>query len=112
MNKVIDYVAMGKRIRRARKIKGFTQEHLAEICFLSAAHMGHIERGTRLPSLEAVFRVSKALGISMDYLMNTSLNTDDDLIQNIDDLIRREEKPELKTLISMIREIANKMDEA
>ena len=76
MDREINYIAMGERIRRARENEHLTQEQLSEICSLSPAHMGHIERGTRTPSLEAVFRISKALNISMDYMLTNSLTPD------------------------------------
>ena len=55
MNKNIDYTALGKRIKNKRIEKGFTQEQLGELCELSAAHIGHIERGTRILSVDVLF---------------------------------------------------------
>ena len=111
MSNIIDYVAMGERIRRARENARLTQWQLADICILSAAHMGHIERGSRLPSLEAVFRIARALNISMDYLIADSLNSDEVLLNNINSLLRSNNKLKPKTLASTIRAIADKMDE-
>lgn len=54
MNKNIDYTALGKRIKEKRIEKGFTQEQLGELCELSAAHIGHIERGTRILSVDVL----------------------------------------------------------
>ena len=68
MERELDYVALGMRIRQARKENHVTQEQLGEICELSTAHIGHIERGTRIPSLDTLFRISQALHVSMDYL--------------------------------------------
>ncbi|MCL2661985.1 MAG: helix-turn-helix domain-containing protein [Oscillospiraceae bacterium] len=112
MSNIINYVAMGERIRRARENARLTQWQLADICFLSAAHMGHIERGSRLPSLEAVFRISKALNISMDYLISDSLSSDEVLLNNISALLRSTSKVKPKTLVLTVRAIADKMDEA
>jgi len=112
MSKVINYVAMGDRIRRARETERLTQEQLADLCILSAAHMGHIERGSRLPSLEAIFRISKTLNVSMDYLLEGSLLSDDILLNNINALLRNSEKLSTKTIVSTIRAIADKIDEA
>ena len=111
MNREIDYVAMGERIRRARENERLTQEQLAEICSLSTAHMGHIERGTRTPSLEAVFRISKFLHIGMDYLLTESLPSDDTLLSNINALLKSNDKLKPKTIVSTIRAIADKIDE-
>jgi len=102
---------MGERIRRTREYERLTQEQLAEICSLSAAHMGHIERGSRLPSLEAVFRISKALHVGMDYLLNDSFSPDEALLSNITALLRNNGKLKPKTVVSTIRAIADKIDE-
>ena len=52
MEKELDYTALGIRIRQARKEHHVTQEQLGELCELSTAHIGHIERGTRIPSID------------------------------------------------------------
>jgi transcriptional regulator with XRE-family HTH domain len=111
MNREIDYAAMGERIRRARESERLTQEQLAEICSLSVAHMGHIERGTRPPSLEAVVRISKSLSVGMDYLLTDSFTADDVLLSNINALLKNSDKLKAKTLVSTIRAIADKIDE-
>ena len=42
MNKNVDYVALGKRIKEKRIQSHLTQEQLGEMCDLSTAHIGHI----------------------------------------------------------------------
>ena len=79
MEKEIDYVALGMRIRKARKDHHVTQEHLGEICELSTAHIGHIERGTRIPSLDTLFRISQALDVSIDHLIFDSVAPDENM---------------------------------
>ena len=75
MNKNIDYTALGKRIKNKRIEKGFTQEQLGELCELSAAHIGHIERGTRILSVDVLFRISQALDTSTGlYLIRSKTN--------------------------------------
>ena len=75
MNKNIDYTALGKRIKEKRIEKGLTQEQLGELCELSAAHIGHIERGTRILSVDVLFRISQALDTSIDGLYLIRLKT-------------------------------------
>lgn len=65
----IDYKRLGERIRRARKKKRMTQEELGEKTELSTAHIGHIERGTRIPSLEALLSLAAVLGTGLDALL-------------------------------------------
>lgn len=62
----IDYVAMGGRIRQLRKEHNITQAQLAARLEISPAFMGHIERGTRVPSLETLARIAGELGVSLD----------------------------------------------
>lgn len=64
-----NYAAMGQRIKKARKAKKLTQEQLAELCDLSTAHIGHVERGTRALSIETLVKLALVLEISTDYLL-------------------------------------------
>jgi transcriptional regulator with XRE-family HTH domain len=70
---MINYRLMGAKIRRARKRMRLTQEALAERVDMSAAFVGHIERGTRKPSLETIGRICKATGLSSDYLLGLTV---------------------------------------
>ncbi|MBR4929740.1 MAG: helix-turn-helix transcriptional regulator [Bacteroidaceae bacterium] len=60
---------MGKKIRRKRREMDITQEQLAALVGISTSFVGHIERGTRVPSIETLYRICDALGVSADYLM-------------------------------------------
>lgn len=64
----MDYIAMGKRIRRQRRWMDLSQEQLAEIVDVSTSFIGHIERGTRVPSLDTAWRICKVLDVSMDHI--------------------------------------------
>lgn len=59
---------IGKRIRSQRKRLGLTQEALAEILDISPAYLGQIENGRRGVNLENLIELSKALGVTLDYL--------------------------------------------
>lgn len=65
----MDYVAIGERVRIRRKALKITQEKLAEKIDVSTSFIGHIERGTRKMSVETLYAICKALGVSADYLM-------------------------------------------
>lgn len=62
----MDYRAIGMRIRQFRKDKRLTQAELAQRVGISTSFMGHIERGTRIPSIETLVRLSESLGVSLD----------------------------------------------
>lgn len=65
----MDYAAMGNRIRQRRRWLDMTQEQLAEAAGVSTSFVGHIERGIRIPSVETLWTICKALNISMDYIV-------------------------------------------
>ena len=66
---IMDYGAMGKRIRTRRKQRGMTQAALAESIGISTSFIGHIERGTRITSLETLVRLAQVLEVSLDALV-------------------------------------------
>ncbi len=103
----IDYTALGKRIRTSRKAKKISQEQLAEICALSAAHIGHIERGTRIPSLDTIFRISQALDVSLDYIILDSLADDSKSIVNLKSIIETMDEKTQSNIISTVKALCS-----
>lgn len=65
----MDYVAMGARIRAYRKQRGLTQAALAKNVGISTSFIGHIERGTRIASLETLVGLSEILDVSIDTIV-------------------------------------------
>lgn len=59
----INYAAIGAQIRRRRRELRLTQEELAEMADIAPSFLGHVERGTRKPSVETLVRLSEALGV-------------------------------------------------
>lgn len=111
MENELDYVALGMRVRKAREIKGLTQEQLGEACSLSAAHIGHIERGTRVPSVETLFRISCALQVSTDTLLFDSVPTDENLLQHVSSMLKNKDRRKVQSFLSTVRTLANNIDE-
>lgn len=69
----MDYIAFGQRIRRFRKQKHLTQEALAELVGISASFLGHVERGSRIASLETLMQLCRALAVSPNELLGHEL---------------------------------------
>jgi len=61
-------IEFGKRVRNARKNKGFTQDDLAAMAGINRGYMGEIERGSASPSLNKIVQISKALKIDLEQL--------------------------------------------
>ena len=67
--KMLNLKAIGGRIKKYRKQKGFTQAQLAEIIDISTIHMSHLETGSVAMSLECMIKVCNALEVSPDDLL-------------------------------------------
>ena len=70
---VIDYIALGKRIKYARKQKNMTQEQLASATGMSQQHIGNIEIAANKLSLQALVDIAAALNTTVDALLYDSL---------------------------------------
>ena len=68
-------MSLGEQIRAAREEKGISQEELAEQVGISASFLGHLERGTRVASLETLVALCNTLKVTPDYLLSASLNS-------------------------------------
>lgn len=53
----------GPVLRRFRQEKGLSQEELASLLDVSPSHISRLESDMKKPSLEMIFRVSRALKI-------------------------------------------------
>ncbi|SDI12893.1 Helix-turn-helix [Alteribacillus persepolensis] len=56
------------RIRAFRKLKGHTQESLAEKMGISVSILGQVERGSRVPDEQFIDEVVEALGVTKEEL--------------------------------------------
>lgn len=110
MNSGVDYYALGMRIRAARERRHLTQEQLSELCSLSTAHIGHIERGTRTPSLDSICVIAKALNVSIDSLVLDSFCNEDYFI-HLSAALKGKEESRVQRFVSIVNAMADKIDE-
>jgi transcriptional regulator with XRE-family HTH domain len=61
---------LGRRVRDLRMARRMTQHQLSQRSALSSRFIGAIERGDGNPSLEAIGRISVALGLRIDELLS------------------------------------------
>ncbi len=111
MQAEIDYAAVGGRIRVARNKVKMTQAKLAEACDISTSHIGHIERGSRILSVEVLFKISLTLHVSIDYLLFDSIPSNDDLFTSLSAVLQNKDKAKVKTFMTAVRALADKIDE-
>jgi len=105
------YRTIGKRIRQERRRLKLTQEELAERADISANFLGHIERGTKRPTLNTLTKIADVLQVSMGTLFVSEttykLPTDDLFVKRFMSLVR-DKKREEKELILKVAEMVLK----
>ncbi|MGC9997283.1 MAG: helix-turn-helix transcriptional regulator [Terriglobia bacterium] len=57
-------VKFGRALRKHRKVKGLTQEKLAELSGLHFTYVGSVERGERNVSIKSINSLIRALDLS------------------------------------------------
>lgn len=75
---MIDYTALGKRIKAARKKQKLTQMQLAELASMEPNNLSHIERGLSKGSVQSLVNIATSLGITLDSLLADSLPKEKD----------------------------------
>ena len=70
---MVDYVAMGRRMKLKRREKKMSQEEMAKAVQISMSFYGNIERGKRIPSIDTLVAIAKGLDVGTDYLLAESV---------------------------------------
>lgn len=73
---------LGQKLKAARKIKGLTQQQLADISHVSLKHIQNCERGEKNPSFEILRALAQVLDISLDSLITPNVFLDDEQAAN------------------------------
>jgi transcriptional regulator with XRE-family HTH domain len=63
---------LANNIKKYRKIRGFSQENLAEKAKTSLTHIGMIEIGRKFPSVKMLEKIADALGIDTPELFSAN----------------------------------------
>jgi transcriptional regulator with XRE-family HTH domain len=66
-------IAFGRVLREARRLKGISQEELAEIGEFDRTYPSLLERGLRTPTLTVIFQLAEALDTSATSLITKTL---------------------------------------
>ncbi len=71
------YIAVGRRIQGLREVLEMTQAVLAAKCYVSQPAVSAWERGTKLPSRSAQFRIADALHTTRSAMFREAVETED-----------------------------------
>lgn len=65
-------LAFGRAVRRARKVRGLSQEELGFEADLDRTYVSGVERGVRNPTVRVVARLAAALGVCPSSLFRSA----------------------------------------
>lgn len=65
----MDYITMGKNVKKYRRFAGLRQVDLAEKTGYSDSYIGQIENARTTPSLEAIVAIANTLSVTIDQLL-------------------------------------------
>lgn len=71
----MDILAIGQKIKEAREQAHLTQSELAKHIGMSTHYVSAIERGIKTPKLETFVSITKVLGSSADWLLQSELGS-------------------------------------
>lgn len=112
----LDYGKMGSRIRQLRKAKGWSQDMLAKKSGISMSFLGHIERGTRIMSLETFANICTALDAGAGELLWGVANPSDAVLHMLEPSEKKEgsgkETDSYSMYIRIMKSVAEIMNEA
>ena len=68
------FMSLADRLKKARTDKKLSQQQLAQNAYVHYTNVGRYERGDAMPLAEALNRLASALEVSLDFLMNGTLD--------------------------------------
>ncbi len=71
---VFDKEKIGKKIKMARKEKGFTQEYLSELIGISNRTLNLMEKGKSGMTIETLIKFCNSLDVSPNYILSYTSN--------------------------------------
>ena len=70
---------LGKTIKNIREEKGMTQQQMAELIAMHRSNYSKVESGERELSIEAISKISKYFGMTIDQLVNFDGNIPEEI---------------------------------
>ena len=109
---IVNYKAVGDKIREKRSSMGFTQGMVSEKVNLSESFYGHIERGEKIPSIESLVKIAKCLNMSLDYLLLDSIDggADEKLHIELDNLFKEKTPQQKGLLFNILKTLADNIE--
>ncbi len=99
---------IGLRIKEIRKIRGLSQEELAEKAETSANYLSRMERGTENPTLDMLIKLAHALEVEIweifDFGHEVSLK---EIRKTVNRFLRELNDEKLRMAVKLLRTVAH-----
>jgi transcriptional regulator with XRE-family HTH domain len=101
---IVNYAVLGEKIRQKRLSIGLSQEAVSEKVGLSESFYGHIERGSKIMSIQSLVKIAGKLDLSLDYLLMDSVRSgsDEKLHSELDNIFRDKSPSQREYLLNIL----------
>lgn len=101
---------LGQIIRDLREENGLTREQLSERAALGSRHMAAIESGEKNPSVPALIRLIRSMGVSADRVVYPELQVENDDLNRISRLAATCSPTQRKFIVAFIELVLTQKD--
>ena len=111
-DKFVNYKALGERIQQRRQQLGLSQQTAAEKLDISTSFFSRVERGEKVASLETLIKIANCFELSLDYLLQNSLDktVSDDLHIEVAQIFKDKTSEQSERLIDWLKMLSVNID--
>ncbi|MCH5348223.1 MAG: helix-turn-helix transcriptional regulator [Oscillospiraceae bacterium] len=107
----VQNIEVGKRITELRLDRGYTREKLSELADVSVQFLADIEKGRKSMTVATLRKLSAALLVSTDYIVNGTAEQDDNFpIISILNTLSEKDKKRAEIILTAFAEAVNSKD--
>ena len=104
-------LAVAERIKFYRRLRSYSQESLALQAGLNPAYFGQVERGLKCPTIDTLYKIARALDISLSELLRIdttplTVEANNHYRQQIQEILSRIPSDKLDQFIDVMERIA------
>ena len=100
-------IEVGKRITELRLDRGYTREKLSELADVSVQFLADIEKGRKSMTVATLRKISAALLVSTDYIVNGTENDENFAINSILNTLSPKNKKQAEKILTAFAEAVN-----
>ena len=100
-------IEVGKRITELRLERGYTREKLSELADVSVQFLADIEKGRKSMTVATLRKISAALLVSTDYIVNGTESDENFAINSILNTLSPKNKKQAEKILAAFAEAVN-----